>query len=479
MVISPRGSGTVSGVTNGQWLEINQAYSATAKSNGTAGFVFTSWVQATNGADWATSNVPALNFIMRSNLVLVANFADVRKPTNTVASPTPNQRWSNAVFTVKGTARDNCRVTGVWCQTNGVWGPVLTGNGWTNWTMDVALVPGTNTVRAYAVDGAGNRSVTNSVNFVYVVSGRLVVQATGPCTLSPSYSNTMLEIGRSFSMTVTPGKGYVFSNWVGTVFGKLVIVSNTPKLTFTMQSNLVLQANIIPSPFIPVKGNYEGLFAEPQAHRAQESSGFLSLTLSDSGAYSGSLKRGTGSYPFTGQFDLAGRANKAVSRPGTNAWVVAMWVDFAAQQLLRWVSNSVSGGWASPLLADRAAFDTRTNPAAQYAGQYTLRIPGGTNEDGTLALGDGYLTLSVALGGQMTFRGSLADGTTVGLASTAVCRMGFVPLYVPLYSGKGSVWSWLSFDTNLPSLGLDGWLSWIKPAGAGTYDPAGLPPRSE
>ena len=49
-------------------------------------------------------------------------------------------------------------------------GAGLTSNSWTNWIIDVALVPGTNTVRAYAEDGTGNRSATNSVNFVYVGS---------------------------------------------------------------------------------------------------------------------------------------------------------------------------------------------------------------------------------------------------------------------------------------------------------------------
>ena len=121
------------------------------------------------------------------------------------------------------------------------------------------------------------------------------------------------------------------------------MVSNTPKLTFTMQSNLVLHANIIPNPFTPAKGTYTGLFA--QTNRAQESSGFFNLTVSDSGAYSGSLKRGASSYPFTGQFDVAGRASKVLlSRSGTNAWVVAAGLDFYAQQLRGWVSNGVSGG---------------------------------------------------------------------------------------------------------------------------------------
>jgi len=327
-------------------------------------------------------------------------------------------------------------------------------------------------VRACAQDGAGNWSTTNSVSVVYVVSDKLVVQATGPCTMSPNYSNAVLAISNSYPTTVAPGNGFVFSNWVGTVLGNRVIVSSTPKLTFTMQSNLVLQANIIPNPFSPVKGTYNGLLTH--GVRAQESSGFFTLTLSGSGSYSGSLKRGADTYPFTGQFDVGGVARQVVSRPKTNTWVVGMGLDFAAQQLRGWVSNGVSGGWVADLLAARAIFDARTNPATQYAGSYTLSIPGGTNANGTVWLGDGYLTLSVGAGGTLNYSGSLADGTSVGPATMPVSREGYVPLYVPLYSGKGSVWSWLAFDASQPATGLQGWLSWTKPAGAAACYPAGL-----
>jgi hypothetical protein len=161
---------------------------------------------------------------------------DTTPPTVTITSPTLNQRWSNAVFTVKGKAKDNGRVASVWCLTNGVWGLAIAGNGWTNWSVDVALVPGTNVVKAYAVDAGGNHSTTNSASLLYVVSERLAVQATGPCTMAPNYSSAMLEIGKTYTTTVTPGKGYVFSDWAGSVLGNVVIVGSTPKLSFTGSS---------------------------------------------------------------------------------------------------------------------------------------------------------------------------------------------------------------------------------------------------
>ena len=476
LAISPPNGGTVSGAANGQWLDINLAYTATAKPNTAKGFGFQNWTLTANGTDWATSSVPALFFTMRPNLALQANFVDVQAPNLKITAPTPNQRWSNAVFTVKGTAKDNLQVANVWCLTNGVWGLANSGNGWTNWTMDVALVPGTNTVWSYAEDRAGNRSPTNSVSVDYVVTNILTVTATGPGTLSPNYNNQWLEIGRSYNMTVTPGAGYILADWEGTVQGNLVLIGHTPKLTFMMQSNLVLQANIIPNPFTQLAGTYNGLVGN-QYGRAQESSGFFTLAVTAKGAYSGSVKQGTNNYPFSGQFDGDGNATATVARRGTNAWVAAMMLDFAGQAVWGTVSNGVADGWVVNLYAEPAA--SQSTPVPDYAGIYTLAIPGLNNWDSTIALGDGYATITVATNGRVSLSGSLADGTALNLTSSQnppISLYGAWPLYVPLYNGKGSVWGWVLSNGSAPAPSL----SWIKPANsASAYYPGGFTDECE
>ncbi|MEI8043267.1 MAG: fibronectin type III domain-containing protein [Verrucomicrobiota bacterium] len=431
-----------------------------------SGYKFVNW---TEGGSIITS-ATKYTFTLSSARNLIANFADVQNPTLAVTSPLRNQRWSNAVFTVKGTAKDNGQLAAVWCQANGVWGQTTSANGWANWTVDVALVPGTNIVKACAQDAAWNWSTTQTVSFVYVVSDRLAVQATAPCTLSPNYNGAVLELGKNYTMTATPGNGYLFSGWVGTVLGDVVLVGNTPKLTFTMQSNLVMEANIVPNPFTPVKGTYNGLFAE--IGRDQESSGSFTLTLSDNGGYSGILKRGLDTYPFTGQFDAGGAASQLVLRSRANPWNIGLVLDFAAQQLHGWVSNGVSGGWVAGLQADRAAFDARGNPATQYAGKYTMVFVS-QNGAGGGPDGDCYGTTSVDAAGKITFIGSLADGTAI-TASGTLSKDGVWPLYVPLYSGKGSVFCWITFASDATS-DLNGQLSWIKPAmPTAKYYPAGF-----
>ncbi len=377
------------------------------------------------------------------------------KSTLAIIAPTASQRWSNAVFTVKGTARDNVQVSKVWCQTNGVWGPVSTYNNWTNWTVDVALAPGANTVKAYAVDGAGNRSATSSVSFFYVVPSPLTLLTSGVGTIRRNFRGTRLEVGRSYTVTGVPGAGQVFSNWVGSV------TSGSARLSFLMQPDMVLQANFIPNPFLRAKGTYNGLFAE--AGRAQESSGFVTLAVTDKGAYSGTLRHGTNSYPLSGQFGVSGSASQTVLRPRTNSWAVTLGLDLAGGEVL--TGTVGDGHWLADLRADRAVFNALTNPATQYAGRYTLIIPGSTDASASPG-GESFGAVVVTGAGQVAFKGALADGSAMS-QSVSLSREGRWPLYASLYGGKGSIWGWLAFDTNQPAAGLQGEVSWIKPAQAG------------
>src|SRR4029077_19676238 len=67
----------------------------------------------------------------------------------------------------------------------------------------------------------------------------------------------------------------------------------------------------------------------------------------------------------------------------------------------------------------------------------------------------------------------LSDGTKVS-QSVPVSRNGLWPLYIPLYSGKGSIMSWIAF-TNQVDTDLNGALSWIKPADSrARYYPGGF-----
>jgi len=152
------GRGTVNPNYNNTLLAIGRNYAMTASAAG--GFAFTNW---TDGFGNTLTNRAMLQFMMATNLTLTANFADVTRPTLGLLAPNGNLRVSNTTFTVMGKAGDNVAVSTVLYSLNGSgWTAATTGNNWTNWMANVVLEPGTNKIRACAVDTSGNSSPTNS-----------------------------------------------------------------------------------------------------------------------------------------------------------------------------------------------------------------------------------------------------------------------------------------------------------------------------
>ncbi len=168
-------------------------------------------------------------------------FADGTPPGISIINPSSGLVASNSAFTIQGTATDNLGVSNVWVQFNG--GPFTKAIGTDNWSTNVTLNPGTNSIAAFSEDFAGNLSQTNTANLRYVVSGLLSVQAKGGGTVTPNFNNAYLEIGKTYSMTAKPAAGSTFSNWVGTAFS-----TNSRTVTFIMQSNTTtFTANFIDS----------------------------------------------------------------------------------------------------------------------------------------------------------------------------------------------------------------------------------------
>jgi hypothetical protein len=130
--------------------------------------------------------------------MLQANLVDTSNPTLTITAPISGRKMTNALANVKGTASDNWGVSNVWCQLNGgSWNPASSTNGWTNWTVTLTLVAGTNTVKAYAVDWGANLSATNSVSFVSSNTFQL--------QLGFAVSQPMASNGLNFSLQVSLG----------------------------------------------------------------------------------------------------------------------------------------------------------------------------------------------------------------------------------------------------------------------------------
>ena len=281
--------------------------------------------------------------------------------------------------------------------------------------------------------------------------GRVTVRKSGQGAVLPEIDGLELVIGQSYSIQAVPDAGNLFAGWEGDM------PSPDATLTFVMSSNLVLEANFMANPFLPARGAYNGLFHEADAVR-QESSGGFNLRLTARGTFTASLQMGNRKLPFTGKFHLDGRATNAVHFNRTNVLTVelAMPDDGSNDPIAGRLYNDE---WEAQLVVDRATFHASTNPAP-YAGKYTLVLPSPAADEAPG--GDGFARVTVSAAGVVTLAGTLADGTKVS-DSVTLSKAGAWPLYAPLYAGKGSVLSWMTF-TNLAETDLAGALSWIRPA---------------
>ena len=156
--VSP--GGTVVPNYNGKLLEIGKRYYM--KATPAAGFRFDGW---RDGQDHWLTNSATLYFTMASNLVLKASFVDVQKPSVVVRSPAPGARFTTSLLSAEGSCRDNNRVEAVLCRLNDEdW---IQAAGTSQWTFNSQMRPGPNILSVYAVDPAGNCSVTSHVAITY------------------------------------------------------------------------------------------------------------------------------------------------------------------------------------------------------------------------------------------------------------------------------------------------------------------------
>ena len=379
---------------------------------------------------------------------------DLTPPTVTIASPAADSRQTSDTITVTGKASDNVAVTLVEFRLENEAGetdytPVT---GTVNWSATVSgLIPGTNTIRVRAYD-AENLPVeaTRSVLFVEVSPLTVVTNVNG--SITPLRNGQLLDVGKDYTALARPARNHFFTHWSGSM------ESTDNPLAFTMSPGFVLQGNFALSPFIAVAGSYNGLFSEFENNRV-ESSGSLSIKVTDLGAYSARMILAGKRIPFSGKFALDGLATNVVARTGASPLTVLLTLDLVGgtDQITGTISDDV---WTASLLTDRALFHKTDNQAMQ-AGRYTLLVPGDDQDAANQPGGDSFGTVTVDAGGNVKFSGTLADGTKAS-QSAPLSKNGWWPLSVPLYRGGGSILSWVFFVESSEA-SFTGVFTWIKP----------------
>jgi choice-of-anchor C domain-containing protein len=402
-------------------------------------------------------------------------------------------------LTVSGTASDRVEVTNV--QVKVGTNEFLPAVGSNKWSYSADLVPGTNIITAQSVNISG---VTNTTleqrKVIYKVGWHLTLLTNGTGRITSSdgatKTNNVLVIGDLYKVTASPisRSGYLFSNWVsGTNLEALTNAASTPAYSFLMSTNLILQANFVTNPFPAAAGAYSGLFyptnglseassgfdrSYPTNDVTEANSGFIRATIlsNSTGAYSAVLMLNGETKSISGVFDLNGQAHTNFT--GVGKTKVGVQLNLAlyppGDQMTGTVSNAAAG-WNSTIQADRAAFNSKTDPATNYAGRYTLFLPPSTNAPTDAPDGYGFAAISNSLGGNSTLFVTLAGGATPFTWSVPIAQDGSVPLYQSLYSGKGSLLGWILFTNEPPNtLSTNSWVNWIKTPEPRTLYPLGF-----
>lgn len=181
---------------------------------------------------------------------------DKVKPKLTLVSPEPKARFTHPLLVATGTAKDNEGLERVEYRFNG--GDILAADGVAEWTVRLHMHPGRNTLEVRAVDLAGNTSDWLTLSCDYLITSPLLIQITGEGDITPNLARDLLEIGRTYTITAEPARGWVFARWTGGVN------SEKPRLDFVMRTNLVLIANFVPKTTAPKAPDVE---KEPPAGR--------------------------------------------------------------------------------------------------------------------------------------------------------------------------------------------------------------------
>ena len=215
------------------------------------------------------------------------------------------------------------------------------------------------------------------------------------------------------------------------------------------------------NPFPRLKGAYSGLFFDPVALSHTEA-GFFNLALNDAGIFSGKLLLAGVNHTLGGRFDLALRAQQQLSRGRTNP---PLMLDLQLRLGSDAITGSVSSGmWTSELMGYRAPFNTLTQRPTNFLGRYTMLLSGG-DDSAISPFGESFATLTVNNSGAVSIAGALADGTPVGQV-VPLAAGGWLPLYLNLYGGKGSIFGWVKLTNDLASAVI-GDLLWTKTGAVG------------
>ncbi len=312
----------------------------------------------------------------------------------------------------------------------------------------------------------------------------------------PTLTNDFAD-GTPASYTVTPTNGQygnVTVNADGTLHytptGKIP-AGGKDTFTYTVDagSDGSYTATVTVHDFAAAAAIYNGLVSPVDTDRTAETSGLTRITVTKTGAFTGSLVLGGQKFAITGKLDglgtarfgKSGAATLDIKRPVPRGQSARPVLKFALQVPPNDALDTVDIGISQndfahvSSSAERAVFTAKKNPvpplmnlSAAALGKYTVvfspqSAPNGGLDATQYPRGTGFGLLTVAPSGVVTLKGALADGTPISYANT-VGESGLWPFYVALYKAKGAITGVTGFDSAPPDVELvSAGVSWFRP----------------
>ena len=362
------------------------------------------------------------------------------------------------------------------------------------WMREGKTVPGA-VSPIFVAKEAGTYSVAISDAQSVVTSSTATVLGMPPLIVkSPVASN--LEPGGFLNLVVTAsGTGPLSYQWTrdgvvmagATASSLKVTTGGTYAVTVTSpygQASIVPVSIANPIDVGPLAGEYNGLIraADTASDGALNQSAWVSVVVNRSGSMSGRLLRRTGvPQTFTGRCDQAGNlvfekgSSLAVLSGSQTVGNLTMAIVTAesGRKLVGQVMAAAGG-----VAVERAKFTAAPIRAVGTSelGRYTAVFERKGAPVASEPAGSGVASFSVSAAG-VSFTGKLADGSSVSF-SARVCEGGWVPVFIPLYSGRGFLAGEFQFNVLAErSDAMGSGMMWHRDRGetsAGNY-PAGWP----
>jgi uncharacterized repeat protein (TIGR03803 family) len=397
------------------------------------------------------------------------------KPAVTITSPAANARTNAPVLS--GTASDAVRLRSVNYWLTNVNNHLVTAvsnqatlaassGSFSNWSIAVAVMPGSNTLAVQSVNYSGLTSPLATRSFFFRVPLPLQLETNSPAggsvtgtasvkgDAAPTNNGVLLNIGEGYSITAKPAANWSFAGW--TTNG--VIATTNRMLSFIMESNLTIEANFTTNGISKTDARYDGIFYSSAGPTLQTAGMIGGLMIASNGTYSGKLYLAGANYPLAGIFNTSGQATEVITRTAANGGPVTLTMNRTDADPIRLITGAVHGThpaiWSSGFSLFAAVSENQDAPG------YTLLL---TQNAGAAGSSGGYGSALIAnQSGTLNIVGTLTGGTAFSQSVPIADDNGFA-FYATLPDG-GLLLGRLSLTADTGSTAPTGNVWWIEPA---------------